>query len=44
MRDVENMKVWRRVWLIISSTTGDYAAWIYVDGEVRSVEVVVGDC
>ena len=44
MRDVENMKVWRRVWLIISSTTGDYAAWIHVDGEVRSVEVVVGNC
>ncbi len=39
--DLEGMKTWRYPWLIIDSRSGEYAAWILVDGGVKRVEVVL---
>jgi proteasome lid subunit RPN8/RPN11 len=42
--DLENMRVWRGIWLIISSTTGGYAAWIFNEYGLENVEIKLDEC
>lgn len=38
--DQKGMVLWPIPWVIISSSTGEYRAWIHVNGEVREVTIV----
>lgn len=35
--DLKGMRLWRIPWLIISSISGEYRAWIFTDGDYREV-------
>ncbi len=40
MKDLKGMKLWKVPWIIVDSTTGDYAAWIMgEDDEIVEVKV-----